>query len=261
MLHTLKKASATVFFLGLIALLCHSAHSTQREYWMKRLSPHEKAILEAMNGERISKDLPSLLLNGELSEAMGQELAKFTEAEQDSPSVGDRIRELFSGLQQDVYVLTDTTTEEAVARLKSAGALRNQMLCRENRSVIIATREAEGSPSHTCIYFSKYVLDFMLTDELQILPGSDTGRLVSQEIKGESNAKFLKLLCYQGARLPFFLGTEEVFEEEVSLPENGRISVSVPVERFGKEVWRVAIFVRNKPSEVYELVTFLKRGE
>lgn len=261
MSHILKKASATVLFLGLIALLCDSGHSTQREYWIKRLSPHEKAMLEAMNKERISKKLPSLQLNGELSEAMEQELAKFTEAEQDSPSVGERIRELFSGLQQEVYVLTDTTTEEAIGRLKSPGPLSDQVLCRENRSVIITTREADGGPSHTCICFSKYVLDFMLTDELQILPGSDTGQLVSQEIKGQSNAKFLKLLCYQGTRLPFFLGTEEVFEEELSLPENGRFSVSIPLERFGKEAWRVAVFLRNKPSEMYELVTFLKRGE
>jgi hypothetical protein len=257
----LKRVSASVLFLGVAVLLCHLAHSKQRQYWVERLSPHEKAILEALNKERISKKLPSLQLNGELSEAMGQELAKFTEAEQDSPSVGDRIRELFSGLQQDVYVLTDTTTEEAVGRLKSAGALSDQVLCRENRSVIIATREADGVPSHTCIYFSKYVLDFMLTDELQILPGSDTGQLVSQEIKGQSNAKFLRLLCYQGTRLPFFLGNQEVFEEELSLPEDGRFSVSIPVERFGKEAWRVAVFVRNKSSEKYELVTFLKRGD
>jgi hypothetical protein len=36
--------------------------------------------------------------------------------------------------------------------------------------------------------------------------------------------------------------------------------VSLPVGKFGKETWIIAVFVRNDPKESYELVKFFKRG-
>jgi uncharacterized protein YkwD len=131
MLHIVKKAYALLAFFLLFALATCLVSSMNQEYWVKQLSTHEKDIFEAINGERTSSNLTPLLLNGELSKAIRQELADSAASERDSMSFDERIDQLSSLFEKEVYVLTDTQTEKVVERLGREKRIRDQVLSEE----------------------------------------------------------------------------------------------------------------------------------
>ncbi|MGB7061171.1 MAG: hypothetical protein WBF13_02310 [Candidatus Zixiibacteriota bacterium] len=247
--------------LLLLVIPLGSASPGNEEYWLKKLSPEEKEAFDVINWQRETKDLTPLHLNGELSSAIREELTKLVEAEKDSPTVAENTKRLLPSLPGKCYLFTDTTILEVLAHLRQKGEIRQQMLDGKNLSVAIA--HAEGKQNATCTYicFSNYFMDYLIREEIALSPGDETGRLVSAEIEGKCNARYLKVLCYPGTRFLFLQEPEEVYEEEMEVRGDSSFVISLPIDKFGKGTWSIAILVRNTRSEPYELVKLFKRGE
>jgi hypothetical protein len=158
-------------------------------------------------------------------------------------------------------LLTDTTNQGILTRLRQNGALREQMLNSTNLSLTIATTKTKQNITHTWLYFSSYFIDYVMEDEMRISDGNEKGYLVSREMKGKSNAKYMKILYYVGTRLPFLEQPKKSLEEDLKLTEDSSFVVSLPIDKFGKEPWSIAVFVRNNVEEPYEQVKFLKERE
>jgi hypothetical protein len=115
--------------------------------------------------------------------------------------------------------------------------------------------------THTWIYFSRYFADYLISVEMAIPDGDTMGRVVSETIEGRTNAKYMKMLCYQDRKLPLLERDDEVYVKELEVDQDSSFVFSLPINKFREQPWSIALFARTDPSIPYELVGFITKGE